>query len=118
MKEHGDQQDDEKRGQRRTHSGADGSSHSSQLIAYEDADVNGEHARTALCDGDEVEKLVFVNPLMPVNHFCFNDWYHGITAAKGKRSYLDKCLKECNPSLVVLRCLYRVGNFDMIAHAL
>ena len=41
-----------------------------------------------------------------------------VRKAEGKRSYLEECLKERRPAVVVLRCLCRVGCFDMIAHAL
>ena len=62
MEEHGDEQNDEKRGQGRAEGRAERAPYLAELVADEDADVDGEDARTALRDGDEVEKLLFPDP--------------------------------------------------------
>lgn len=93
MKEHRDEQNDEKRGQRGTETRADSSFEFPQFVAYEDADIDGEDPRTALCNGDKVDKLLFVEPLVAVYHFAFNNRYHSVSAAKGECANLEKGFK-------------------------
>lgn len=66
-----------------------------QLIAYKSADVNGEHARTALRNGYEVKKLCLVKPVITVNDLLFNERYHGITAAEGHYANAEESLEQC-----------------------
>ena len=54
VEEHGYQQDNKKRGQGSGYARHDGGRCLAQLVAYEGADIDGENARTALRDGDQV----------------------------------------------------------------
>lgn len=93
MEEHGYGQYDEKRRQSRTETCAQGTLYPVQLVAYEDAHVYGQHAGTTLRHGYYVEKVLTADPPSLVYHFRFDYRYHGVAAAEGEQSYLEKRLE-------------------------
>ena len=70
--------------------GTEGTPHLLEFIANEDTGVDGEDAWTALSDGDEVEKLLFVNPTMLIDDFRFYHRYHGISTTQGECTNLEE----------------------------
>ena len=93
MEEHGDEQNDEKRGQGRAEGRTERAPYLAELVADEDADVDGEDTRTALREGDEVEKLLFPKPLALLHHLRLDDWDHRIATPEGKGANLEECLE-------------------------
>ena len=93
MEEHGDEQNDDERGEGSAQRGAQGSLPFVQLIADEGADVDGEHAGTALGNGDEVEQFFLLHPMMLVDHLFFYHGYHGVATAKGDYANLKEGLE-------------------------
>ena len=93
MEEHGDEQDDDERGQCRSEGRADGSTLAAQLVADERGDVDGEYTRTALGNGYEVDKLLTAHPLVLLHHFRFDNGNHGIAASQREGAYLEEGLK-------------------------
>lgn len=68
MEEHGYGQNDKKRGQGCAQTGTHGALHLLHLVAYKHAHVDGEHARTALGYGYDVEKVFLAHPFLLVDH--------------------------------------------------
>ena len=93
MEKHRNQQDNEKRRQGRAYAGAECATQLTHLIANEDADVDGENARTTLRNGNEIEKLFFLNPLVLVHYFGLDNGYHGISATQSEHPNLKECAK-------------------------
>ena len=93
MKEHGYGQNDKERGQRRTQTGEHRALDLLELIAYEHANVDGEHARTALGYGYDVEKVFLAHPFLLVDHLRLYYRNHGVAAAQGEQAYLEKSLE-------------------------
>jgi len=90
VEEHGNEQDDEKRGQGGGKGGREGSAVFVELIAHEGADVHGENTGTALSDGYQVEQLFAVNPMVAVHHLRLDDGNHGIATAEGDYANLKE----------------------------
>ena len=61
-----------------------------QLVADEDADVDGKDARTALGNGDEVEKFLTRHPFVLVDHLGLDNGNHGISTTKGEHANLEE----------------------------
>ena len=84
----------------RAQTGAEGSAQLPHSIADEDAQIDGKHTRTALRNGDEVEKLFLLDPPVFLHHLGLDDGNHGISAAEGEEPDFKKCAKGKS----VLRC--------------
>ena len=84
MEEYGNQQDDQKRGEGSAQGTADGSSQLAKLIADEDADIDGKHTRTTLRNGNQVDELLFRDPVALIHHFGLDEGYHGISTPQGE----------------------------------
>ena len=94
LEEHGNDQDDEERGQGSGQSRTRCSFSFMQLIADESADVDGEDAGTALGNGNQVEQLLLLHPLVLLCHLGLDNRNHGIAAAEGDHANLKECLEK------------------------
>ena len=93
LEEDGDGEDNQERGKGSTKSRCNGTTHVLQLIADKDGDVDGEHTRTALGNGYQVEHLLLFHPAVLVDYLFFYQRYHGISTTKGEYANLKEGLE-------------------------
>ena len=94
MKEQGDGQNDEKRGENRPQSQGKRTGEALQLIADEDGKIHGENARNGLRHGQQVDEVFLTEPFLLVDYFFLDEGHHGITSANGEQPYLEEST-EC-----------------------
>lgn len=107
-KQERDREDDDERRQNAAQQRRHGTFQPPHLVAYEHRGVDGDGARDGLCEGQQVEELLVLDPAALGDQLLLDERQHGVSPAEGEKPDLEEGGENGTKSLHVFRVLYLI----------
>ena len=107
-KQERDREDDDERRQNAAQQCRHGAFQPPHLVAYEHRGVDGDGARDGLCEGQQVEELLVLDPAALGDQLLLDERQHGVSPAEGEKPDLEEGGENGTKSLHVFRVLYLI----------